>query len=118
MSKNSDDFYKEFDLVVGGQINGSDAKYMLSSFEWIAGKLFDEVRDRGIWFDGLAGETFAKRKNRQLEVDGKMWVADSKTQWLEEFHCRITDKTITKQGLEIDMRVGNYRAVGDIFQLL
>lgn len=55
------------------------------------------------------------RKQRQIVFDGKMWTAkDAQKQWLEPFEAIVTDKRLTKQGIWIKIRVGEYSGEGEL----
>jgi hypothetical protein len=70
--------------------------------------------DKSGYFDGATGLITKIRKTRQIEFNGKMWVGDNKTQWLEPFSALVTDKRITKQGIWIKIQVGDDKAEGDL----
>jgi hypothetical protein len=84
-------------------------------FEAIAGILIESP----FWFDGAVGLTARIKKKRQVIFEGKIWTAkDAQKQWLENFEAIVTDKRITKQGLWIKIRVGDYVDEGDILEVL
>ena len=61
----------------------------------------------------------SKRKQRQLEITGQMWVADnSKKQWQEPFFARVTDKRLTKQGMWLRVKIGEYEVEGELCNVL
>ena len=81
-------------------------------FEAIAQNL---IVENPVWFDGAVDLTVKPRKKRQMIFSGKMWTAkDSGKQWLEDFEAIVTDKRITKQGLWIKIRVGEFVAENNI----
>ena len=85
-----------------------------SDFESIAHWLFESERPHN-WFDGVSELEAQRRKPRQIEYTGKMWVGDhSRNQWLELFIARVTCMRGTKQGLRITMTIGAFRAEGNL----
>jgi hypothetical protein len=87
-------------------------------FEHACFHLFYEIRKHH-WYDGVIEMQVSKRKQRQLEIKGRMWVADySNKQWLEPFCARITDKRLTKQGVWLKVKIGEYEAQGNLYDLL
>jgi hypothetical protein len=112
-------FHDEFDRLLIDPKVDIYTTYIACSLEWIAGKLFEGMRDGGIWYDGVSGLVYQKKKSRKIEFSGKMWVMQNqKAHWLEEFNATVTDKTITKQGLLIKVKLGEYVAEGDVYELL
>jgi hypothetical protein len=87
--------------------------------ERIACYYFEDVRP-GFWYDGVSGMETSRRKPRQFRITGEMWVAEGgKTdQWLESFEALCTDKRLTKEGIWIQMRIGEYEAECDLFDLI
>ncbi|GAB1267138.1 hypothetical protein NBRC116493_03910 [Aurantivibrio infirmus] len=87
-------------------------------FEYACGSLFKDLRDRDIWYDGITEPSIRKRKTKQLEFTGKIWLAKGgNEQWLEPFRALVTDKRATKQGIWLSVDVGEYHAEGDICSL-
>lgn len=88
-------------------------------FEAIAGSLIDCP----LTFDGATGLTAKIRKSRQVVFQGKMWILDIEkgNKWkdsLEPFEAIFTDKRITKQGVWIKIRVGEYVGEGELSEKL
>ena len=57
------------------------------------------------------------RKPRQIVFEGKVDVlrnSDENKEWFEHFSAIVTDKRITKQGIWIKIRVGEYFGEGSL----
>ncbi len=76
--------------------------------------------DCPLTFDGAVNLSAKIRKSRQIIFEGKMWILGDKNtgDWLESFEATVTDKRITKQGLWIKIRVGEYEDEGDVLEIL
>lgn len=103
-------------LLADTKIDQSDNTQNLSLlFEEIATNLMMEVPGREThWYDGVVELSVHRRKVSQLEFEGEMWVSNHKTQWKEDFRARVTDKRITKQGMEIVLWIGDDRVQGNL----
>ena len=83
-------------------------------FEVIAENLIESQ----FWFDGAVALSSKIRKQNQIAFEGKMWTAkDAGHQWLESFGAVVTDKRITKQGIWIKIRVGDYVGEGNLLDV-
>lgn len=111
--------FKEITETLLDQRGNSDLQQELSGLlEYACGSLFHEIR-KGTWYDGVVGMQFSKRKQRQLEITGQIWVAqDSTKQRLEPFFARVTDKSVTKQGIWLKVKIGEYEAEGELRNVL
>jgi hypothetical protein len=90
---------------------------MSADFERIAGVLLS-VQRPGHWYDGVVNPQLRRRKRRQIEFFGDMWVGDdSRSQWTEPFRAVVTDKRVTKEGVWISIRIGEYAAEADLLAL-
>ena len=107
-----------FEKLIAGEAVDLYGEGISDFFEYIAGKLFHSVRDRGIWFDGVVGLTAKMRKKAQIDFEGRMWVALGKDQWQERLKARITDKRGSKQGIWIALRIGDDKAEGSLHDLI
>ena len=90
---------------------------MSSLFEIAASRILDCPLN----FDGAVNLSARLRKPRQIRFDGKMWLLRDKNHvgdWFESFEATGTDKRITKQGLWINIRVGEYIGEGDLLEIL
>ena len=108
---------KIFQHVVDRKITDLYSVGTSQAFERIASWLFDDVR-REVWYDGVMNLQVNHRKKRQIQFTGNMIVcsgAKAKSRsWDEEFICRMTDKTSTKEGLWVSMDIGEYYAEGNL----
>lgn len=90
-----------------------------ASFEYACSSLFESIRERGIWYDGITNIEIRRRKRKQLELTGHIWVAKGASkQWLESFHAVVTDKRVTKQGMWLSVDIGEYHSEGNIYELI
>lgn len=65
-------------------------------------------------FDGEANLSSTRRKPRQIEFTGEMWILGDKGDYKEPLRVRVTDKRITKQGILITIWIGSDKAEGDL----
>lgn len=82
-------------------------------FEAIAYRLIDCP----LTFDGVTISISKIRKSLQMVFEGKMWVlrnSNENKEWFEIFSATVTDKRITKQGIWIKVRVGDYLGEGSL----
>ena len=77
--------------------------------ERIADSLLEHVRNDGVYYDGIPDLRYSRRKRHQIDFVGGMWVGDARTQWIESFLLRVTDKRTTKQGINVRLQIGSYR---------
>ncbi|GAA5484772.1 hypothetical protein [Haloferula sargassicola] len=83
----------------------------------VADQLFGAARPY-CYHDGLHGPECRRRKSKQIEFTGEMWIGDdSGDQWTEPFWARITDKRLTREGIWIQMEVGEFSAEGDLLTI-
>ncbi len=76
-------------------------------FEVIATNLLRARQERdSVYFDGAVGITASKRKSRQIEFSGQMWVGQNLRQWKEPFRVLVTDKRITNQDITAKVWIG------------
>ena len=111
-------FTKIIDELLVKQTNSGYERELSSLLEYASGSLFHDIR-KGYWYDGVTEMRVSKRKQRQLEIKGQMWVAqDSNRQWQEPLFARVTDKRITKQGVWLKVKIGEYEADGELRDVL
>lgn len=111
-------FTQIIDKLLVNQTNSGYERELNSLLEYACCSLFYEIR-KGYWYDGVTEMRVSKRKQRQLEIKGQMWVAqDSKRQWQEPFFARVTDKRITKQDVWLKVKIGEYEADGELRNVL
>jgi hypothetical protein len=68
--------------------------------------------------DGITNLSSQIRKPRQIVFEGKMRVlrnSNENKEWHEPFKAVVTDKRITKQGIEIKIWVGDYYGESELF---
>lgn len=95
------------------------AEDMSVAWEGIAGSLLGALPNRaGCYFDGVVNLAARKRKQGQVEFTGNMWVGDGQRQWTEPFLARVTDKTVTKQGIWVAISVGTDKAQAELWSAL
>lgn len=82
-----------------------------SMFEIIASNLLSRSN---IYFDGAIDLVWKIRKSCQVEFQGKLWVGNYETQWLEPFRALVTDKRVTKQGIWITIWFDSEKAEGEL----
>lgn len=51
---------------------------------------------------------------RKVEFDGAMWGGDQNRQWTDPFRASMVDKTCTKQGIWVTIRVGDEQGEGEL----
>ena len=73
---------------------------------------------KGCYFDGAASLTSKKVTVRKIEFSGAMWVGKNRKQWTEPLRATVTDKTRTKQGVWIGLRVGKTFAESELWAAL
>ena len=89
-------------------------KELSELFEFITYRLLGDFPSRkGHYFDGVVGLAAAVKTARQVEFQGEMWVGCNQDQWTEPFHATVTDKSITKEGIWIVVKIGPDRAEGE-----
>ncbi len=86
-------------------------------FEYLAGVALEGLCQQGTWYDGFILEETFKRKSRQIKLNGKMWVALNKNQWLEPCEITITDKTVIQQSILIKIKIADNEIEKDLDQV-
>jgi hypothetical protein len=87
-----------------------------SMFEVIATNLLSGSPTRkGQYFDGAVGVVSTVKTSRKVEFQGEMWVGGDATQWTEPFKVKVADKSSTKQGIGVIIKVGSDRGEGKLF---
>ena len=108
-------FENAFERLIAGQNVDLYGAGLSSEFEGVAWWLFAKHRP-DVWYDGVDLLQARRRKARQVEFGGAMWVARDRDQWLEPFRARVTDQERTRQGLVVAMRIGSFSAEGDLLE--
>ena len=112
-------FETAFRLLLAGEEVDLYAAGMSIAWEGIAGSLLGALPSRaGCFFDGVVNLAARLRKQRQIEFTGNMWIGDGQRQWTEPFIARVTDKTITSQGIWVAISVGTDRAEAELWSAL
>ena len=97
---------EKFDLYEAG---------LSSMFEVISTNLLSEIRQNSfLYFDGVVDLNVTKRKPRQIEFTGQMWIGEGRSQWKEDFRATVIDKRVTNQGICVALKIGDFEAVGEL----
>lgn len=112
-------FEKAFRLLLAREEVDLYAADMSIVWEGIANSLLGALPGRACcYFDGVVNLASRVRKKCQVEFTGSMWVGDGRKQWTEPFLARVTDKTITKQGIWVVISVGTDKAEAELWSAL
>lgn len=77
--------------------------------------------DYPLRFENASSLSAKIRKSKQIVIEGDLLAEEDFGEWndrLEPFKAIITDKRITKQGIWIKIRVGDYIGEGDVLEIL
>lgn len=113
----AEQFLVDFERLLNGEDIDSDENEIDLPLEMAMNRLLDCPYT----FDGITGLIARKRKSRQIVFEGKIWVVTNCAEWnekLEPFTAIVTDKRITKQGVNIRIRFGEEVKEGDILEIL
>jgi hypothetical protein len=102
--------------LLAGEISDPDTAALSCRFEVIASRLLHSLRPRH-WFDGVVEMRYQRRKERQIVFTGRMWVGDGTRLWQEGFEARLTDMRATRQGIQVTLRIGEFTAMGELYEL-
>jgi hypothetical protein len=112
-------FETVFELLLAGENVDRYAADMSVVWEGVAGSLLGALPGRvGCFFDGVVNLAARVRKQRQIEFTGNMWIGDGRRQWTEPFTARVTDRTVTKQGIWVAISVGTDKAEAELWSAL
>ena len=100
-------FISNIERLIAGEPVDLYKSFVNATLERIGTALHYNFREPGIWYDGSSDLIARKRKAKQIEFSGTMWVMQDKKSWREPFIAIITDKRVTKQGFSIIMKVGD-----------
>lgn len=110
--------HRSFEETFSRLLSGEDFDLYQAGFsdalEIVAHQLFEGVR-KDVYYDGVIELVVSPRKSAQIEISGQMWIGGNNSkQWLEDFHARATDKTCTKQGIWVSMKIGDFHSEGSL----
>ncbi|GAG58654.1 unnamed protein product [marine sediment metagenome] len=102
-------FIETFERLVQGESMDLYSVGFSQALEDVATRLFAGVRPYN-WYDGVSGLRTRKRKNLQIEITGDMWVGDvgNSKQWLEPLRARVTDRSVSNEGVWVQMTIGEH----------
>jgi hypothetical protein len=113
------DLAKQFEGVfirlLDGESDDTHAETLSDAFEVMANTLFPH---RGGAFDGVSPLWTKRRSPRKLEFIGDMHVLGHHAKPVESFRGTAVDKRITKQGIWIQLWIGEEHAEAELSKAL
>lgn len=109
----AEQFEEIFERLLKGEKIDSYKKELSFLFTAIGQDLIDYP----LRFEDITDLISKPGKSRQIVFEGDMLVEEDYGEWndrLEPFKAIVTDKRITKQGIWIKIRVGDYEAEGNL----